>query len=94
MKIFEVMMIVFFGLAWPSNLLKSWRVRTAVGKSVPFLCSVTCGYISGLIYKLTTGWDWVSWFYLANLLMVSADIALYFRNRKLDKEKNHVTDRH
>jgi len=87
MKIFEVTMIVCFGLAWPSNLMKSWKVRTAIGKSVIFLCAVLLGYISGMIYKLQTGWDWVSWFYLVNSLMVTADIGLYLRNRALDRRR-------
>ena len=80
-------MVVCFGLAWPSNLMKSWRVRTTTGKSIIFLFAILLGYLSGITYKLQTGWDWVSWFYLVNTLMVGADVVIYFRNRKFDLNK-------
>jgi len=91
MKIFELIMLICFGLAWPFNLHKSWRVRTALGKSVLFLCAVFTGYVSGMVYKYQTGWDWVSWVYLVNALMVAADIALYVRNRKIDRDTREVS---
>ena len=36
-ELFEILMIVSFGLSWPMNVLKSYRARTAKGKSLPFL---------------------------------------------------------
>ena len=32
----EIVMLVAFGCSWPFNIAKSWRSRTAKGKSVIF----------------------------------------------------------
>ena len=92
-EILEVIMIVSFGLSWPMNVLKSWKARTAKGKSVAFLCFIVFGYIAGIASKFlnksymaqfATKW-YVLIFYILNLLMVSTDLVLYFRNKRLDK---------
>lgn len=86
----EIGMLVAFGCSWPFNIIKSWRSRTAKGKSVIFEFIVVFGYLVGLAGKLityhTTGvWAWSIWFYIADIAMVSADIVLYFRNTALDR---------
>lgn len=32
-ELFEILMLVSFGASWPFNVIKSYRVRTAKGKS-------------------------------------------------------------
>ncbi len=90
----ETVMIVSFGMSWPLNVIKSYRARTAKGKSLSFLCLIFFGYIAGIISKLINAaymaqfaqkW-YVLFFYVLNLLMVGTDLLLYIRNRKLDKE--------
>jgi len=87
--IFEAIMLVCFGMAWPVSILKSWRSRTNKGKSFFFLFIVLVGYVSGLFHKLW--WqdqiDAVVWLYVLNALMVVADGALYCRNRLFDKRR-------
>ena len=39
-EILEVVMIVSFGASWPMNVMKSWKARTAKGKSIAFLCLI------------------------------------------------------
>ena len=86
-QILETVMMVCFGLSWPVSILRSWRARTARGKSLLFLCGIAVGYTAGIIAKFATSQvNYVLAFYVLNLLMVCADIALYFRNRKLDRE--------
>ena len=34
--VFEILMLVCFGLSWPFNIAKSWKSRTAKGKSLIF----------------------------------------------------------
>ncbi len=91
----EIAMIVSFGASWPMNVLKSWRARSAKGKSVAFLCLIIVGYIAGIASKFTNAaymaefsskW-YVLFFYFLNLFMVSVDLCLYFRNRMLDKKR-------
>ena len=93
-ELLEVIMIVSFGASWPLNVIKSYKARTAKGKSLAFLCLILFGYIAGISSKLinetymasfSTKW-YVLFFYVLNFIMVSVDLILYFRNRKLDKE--------
>ena len=86
-ELFEIFMVVLFGLSWPMNVIKSYKVRTAKGKSLMFLIFIFVGYIFGIAAKLLAdSFKWyVLFFYVLNFLMVSADLVLYFRNRHLDK---------
>ena len=87
-------MLLSFGASWPVNVHKSYSSRTAKGKSPLFLCLIIFGYIAGIAAKLTnaaymaefSGKWYVLFFYVLNMLMVSVDLSLYFRNRRLDKE--------
>ena len=92
-EIFEVIMIVSFGASWPLNVLKSYRARTTKGKSLAFLLLILFGYVAGITSKLINEaymaaiaekW-YVLFFYVLNFVMVSADLALYVRNYRLDK---------
>ena len=79
-------MVVCFGFSWPFAVLKSWRSRTAKGKSLLFISLVWVGYVFGVTGKIVTdNITYVFIFYVINLAMISADIILYFRNRRLDK---------
>ena len=93
-EILEVVMLICFGLSWPINAYKSWKARTAKGKSPAFLCLIIFGYVAGITAKflnesymasIDTKW-YVLFFYFLNMLMVSADLCIYFRNKRLDKQ--------
>ena len=91
-EILEIIMIVSFGVSWPFNVVRSYRARTAKGKSPAFLIFILIGYIAGIAAKLanpaymaefSTKW-YVLIFYILNFIMVSVDFGLYLRNRRLD----------
>ena len=89
--VLEACMVISFGISWPMSILKSVRSRTAKGKSLFFLLMICFGYVCGIIWKVilfrkTGVFAWPSYFYILNLLMVSADIVLYFRNTRLDRQ--------
>ncbi len=93
-EIFEVLMVVSFGASWPFNVIKSYKARTAKGKSLLFMCLILFGYIVGIASKLVNDaymanfadkW-YVLFFYCLNFVMVGADLIIYFRNKKLDKQ--------
>jgi len=85
-EVFELIMVLCFGVSWPVSIAKSWRCRTAKGKSPVFLFFIIAGYACGITWKLLAGnLTYVFWFYVLNLLMVAADLLLYFRNRRLDR---------
>jgi uncharacterized membrane protein len=86
-NIFEVIMLLCFGAAWPFSVYKSYRAGTAKGKSLIFLLALIIGYVSGIVNNVIKGANYVLFFYALNLLLVSADMVLYFRNKRLDASK-------
>ena len=54
-QILEVLMLVLFGLSWPFNIAKSWKAKTAKGKSLLFEVCILVGYICGIAGKFITG---------------------------------------
>lgn len=92
-ELLEITMIISFGISWPMNVIKSFKARTAKGKSLSFLCLIFFGYIAGIaskfinpVYMASIAEKWyVLFFYFLNLIMVGADICLYARNCRLDK---------
>lgn len=90
-EILEIMMLICFGFSWPLNVIKSYKARTAKGKSLPFLLLIISGYIAGIASKFVNpAFDfadkwYVLFFYFLNLIMVSLDVVMYVRNRRLDK---------
>ena len=94
-ELLEITMLLCFGASWPMNVIKSWRARTAKGKSLAFLCLIEIGYVAGVASKLlnpaymasfSETW-YVLFFYILNFTMVGVDLCVYFRNRRLDREK-------
>ena len=83
MSIFEAIMLVCFGAAWPFSIYKSWKSRSCAGKSVVFLYIVLFGYAAGVTHKLLYSRDWILALYTLTGLMVLTDILLYYRNARL-----------
>ena len=92
-EILEIIMIVSFGASWPMNVMKSYKARTAKGKSLAFLCLILFGYVAGIASKFmneaymadfSQKW-YVLFFYVLNFLMVFADLLMYVRNYRLDQ---------
>lgn len=100
-EILEITMIVSFGASWPLNVIKSYKARTTKGKSIAFLLLIFFGYIAGITSKLVnvdymanfaSKW-YVLFFYVLNFIMVGADIVMYVRNLKLDKERENEANK-
>ena len=97
-ELLEIIMIVSFGASWPMNVIKSYKARTTKGKSLAFLFLIFFGYIAGIASKLVNdaymaqiGSKWyVLFFYILNFIMVGADLIMYARNAKLDKENGVI----
>lgn len=97
----EAAMILCFGLSWPISIYRSYVSRTAKGKSLFFEIFLWIGYIFGITRKFlqfSVGKDinflfYLGWFfYLLNILEITVDMVLYFRNVRLDR-KNEETER-
>ena len=81
MSVFELIMIVCFGVSWPFSVYKSYKTHSTKGKSLVFLLAVWAGYIAGILHKLINSRDAVLFVYIFNLIMVSLDLVLFFTNR-------------
>lgn len=88
-QLFETLMLICFGCSWPISVVKSYRARTAKGKSVAFTYAIIVGYICGILGKITgDNVSYVLALYILNLAIVLVDLALYYRNRKLDARED------
>ncbi|MBQ7783859.1 MAG: hypothetical protein IJ368_07805 [Oscillospiraceae bacterium] len=89
-SLLETIMLVCFGFSWPLNVIKAVKARTAKNMSLPFIILIIAGYIAGITAKLISGQiTYVLAAYFINLAIVSVNLAVYFRNRHIDLEKEN-----
>ena len=87
-QVCETIMLLCFGASWPFNITKSLRSRTAKGKSIYFEICIIVGYVCGVIGKfIGENITYVIAVYLLDICMVSIDLALTLRNRRLDRQR-------
>ena len=92
-QMLETVMLICFGFSWPINAYKNFKAGTARTISLPFNLLILAGYLAGIAAKLCAGAiSYVLAVYLFNLLMVSLNVAVYVRNRRLDKARAAQTD--
>lgn len=85
-QVFETIMLICFGLSWPFNIAKSWKSRTAKGKSLQFELCIVIGYLFGIAGKvLSDNVSYVLAVYVLDVAMVTIDIVLTLRNMALDR---------
>ncbi len=82
MSVFEIIMLVCFGSAWPFSIYRSWRSKSVAGKSLLFLLVVLTGYLAGILHKVFFHLDRVIILYIVNFTLVFTDIMLYLRYRR------------
>lgn len=86
-EMLETAMLICFGLSWPINLIKNIRAKTAKSTSLKFLLLITVGYLCGIAAKIVNEqYNYVLAVYFLNLAVVSANLVVYFINRKNDKK--------
>ncbi len=90
----ETIMVICFGISWPLSIYKSATSKSTKGKSPYFTMAIITGYVAIIIGKIVLN-EFTYWLdilkfvlYIVNLVMVSTDLALYFRNRRLEKLEN------
>ncbi len=85
-QLLEAIMLLCFGLSWPMSVVKNYKAGTAKGMSLPFILLITFGYVAGITAKIIThNFTYVLIVYFFNIAAVSLNIAIYFRNLRLDK---------
>lgn len=87
-NILEAFMLVCFGLSWPLSLYKNIKAKTAKSMSLQFTLLIITGYIAGIIAKIiNNSINYVFVIYILNLVIVSANIVVYFINLRYDKKQ-------
>lgn len=85
----ETMMLVCFGFSWPMNVIKAYKARTAKSTSLSFILLIITGYIFGIAKKvMRIEYDLAFYFYILNIIIVSLNVIVYFRNRALDRKES------
>lgn len=93
-EILEIIMVVSFGFSWPLNLIKNIKSKSTKGVSLAFYTLIFVGYIAGIASKLLneafmnnfSSKGYVLIFYIINLILVGANIIVYFRNKRLESK--------
>ena len=85
LSVFEGVMLLCFGAAWPASIRRSWVSRSTRGKSVVFLWIIWTGYLAGILHKLLYSHDPIIALYMINSILVAVDIVLYYRNRRIEQ---------
>ena len=100
--LFEAFTIFCFGLSWPISIYKSCVSRTVKGKSLLFEVFLLIGYAFGIARKImqlavlgASGFLFFlgAIFYVLNFIEIGIDICLYFRNSKLDRERDALNSK-
>ena len=87
-EIFEVLMLICFGISWPISVVKSIKSRSSKGKSLIFTVVIIIGYICGITSKIVGGnTGYVLWLYVFNLVIVTADLIISVINKVNDNKK-------
>lgn len=93
-ELFEVFMLVCFGISWPISVIKSIKSRSSQGKSLAFTIVIIIGYICGIISKVTAGnTTYVLWLYIFNLVIVSIDLAVSAINKSRENKDAGATNK-
>ena len=82
----EATMLICFGLSWPINTMKAYKARSAKNMSLPFILLIIFGYMAGICAKLLMNQtNYVLVVYFINLAVVTLNLMVYFRNKRLDE---------
>ena len=72
-EILETLMIISFGISWPTSIHKSYTARSTKGKSLLFLFFIFVGYLFGIAAKLlTNNLNLAFWFYILNSVIYNS----------------------
>lgn len=88
-EILETVMLVCFGFSWPLTVYRNIKSKTAKTMSLGFIVLIIVGYLAGITAKISShNTGFVLAVYILNLIIVSVNLAVYFRNRHLDKMRD------
>ena len=87
-EILEFGMLFAFGFSWPFAIARTYRAKRVDGKSPMFMIIVIVGYCCGIAAHLVEGTKlWLVAVYLADIALVSTDLALYFHYSRSNRKR-------
>lgn len=96
-NLLESCMLLCFGISWPISLMKNIKAHSAKNMSLQFILLIFAGYVAGISAKLISHTiNYVLAIYLLNVVVVSLNIFVYFKNKKEDEkmEKRNQEEAH
>ena len=85
-EILEFLMLFAFGFSWPFAIWRTYKAKRVDGKSPHFMFIVLFGYACGIAAHLVEdSKHWLCIVYLIDMVLVSTDLALYFRYSRQQK---------
>ena len=91
-RIFGIGMMLCFAAAWPFNIVRAWRARTAVGTSPWFMLVIELGYVLGMMNKyVNNDVNYVFAFYVLDFVLVLIGLAIYARNKAIDRSRGRAS---
>lgn len=89
-ELLEAAMLICFGCSWPLSVYKNYKAKTAKNMSLWFILLIITGYVAGITAKIITGHvNYVLAVYILNLVVVSANLVVYFINKSYDHKEEH-----
>lgn len=86
-SIYELFFFILVACAWPISIWRMIKNKSTKGKSLLFSCIILLGYVFGIAHKLIYDLDFVIYVYILNVVLVSADIIVFFAvKNKYEKE--------
>lgn len=86
-NLLESTMLLCFGLSWPISVVKNLKAKTAKSTSLSFILLIIFGYIAGIAAKFYShNINYVLAVYIFNIVMVSANLVVYFINKRYDRQ--------
>ena len=80
--IFEVAMLICFGVAWPFSIYKMLKTKKSQGKSLVFIVVIFTGYIAGMLFQWFGTRNAAIFLYTINAAMVLVDFSLTLKYRE------------
>lgn len=79
-------MLICFGCSWPLSVYKNIKAKSAKAMSLQFILLIIIGYVAGITAKIMRGmYNYVLVMYIINIVIVSANVVVYFINRRYDR---------
>jgi hypothetical protein len=60
------------------SIIKALKTKYVLGKSPAFMIIIILGYVFGIIHKIINNPDIVTYLWALNMVLVSADLILYY----------------